>query len=200
MRSRYKTVFSLGLILGVLITISFIYFVDKDSLTYPAVTPPTISVAPGHVVPLTDRNYAPYVLALIQDANKSIDTALFEMKYYTSEQYAGSSENQLVNALISAAERGVKIRVLLDEYADKSNNTATYTVNLLRKHNISAKLDSPTVTNHNKLLVIDGNIVVIGSTNWSYFALERNHESAVVIFDSNVATYFEDYFNHIWGE
>ena len=47
--------------------------------------------------------------------------------------------------------------------------------------------DPVTVTTHTKLLIIDGEISVVGSTNWTYSALEKNHEVSVLIRSPEVA-------------
>ena len=146
------------------------------------------------ITTLFDRNYFHNVDNLLKNANESIYVAIFEMKYYTD--YPDSLENKLVEDLIDAKKRGVDVYVLIDEY-DKD---ADKTVKLLKENGVNAKLDTKNVTTHVKLLIIDGKIIIIGSTNWSYYALEKNHEASVVIFSQKVAKRFESYFWKIWNE
>jgi phosphatidylserine/phosphatidylglycerophosphate/cardiolipin synthase-like enzyme len=53
---------------------------------------------------------------------------------------------------------------------------------------------------HHKFMVIDGEIVVTGSYNWSAAAEERNDENLVVIRDRGVAGAFEREFERIWSQ
>ncbi|MEK7290856.1 MAG: phospholipase D-like domain-containing protein, partial [Planctomycetota bacterium] len=43
---------------------------------------------------------------------------------------------------------------------------------------------------HNKILVIDNYITIVGSTNWTYSALKKNHEASVLIKSRSVAESF----------
>ena len=45
--------------------------------------------------------------------------------------------------------------------------------------------------NHSKIFVIDEYITIIGSTNWTYSALRKNHEASVMIKSKSVAIAFE---------
>ncbi len=171
--------FLLGVIIG-----SSLVFVFYSQNTF----------CPNKIITLFDRDYFDEVHELLSSANESVHIAIFEMKYYPN--YPGSLENRLVEDLIEARRRGVDVYVIVDEYARGSNET----VALLKENGINAKLDSKSVTTHVKLLIIDGKIVVIGSTNWSYYALEKNHEASVVIFSRDVAKRFDEYFWMIWRE
>ena len=146
------------------------------------------------IITIFDRNYFPTVDKLIKNANNTIYVAMFEIKYY--KDYPNSLENKLVEDLIDAKNRGVTVYVIADEYSKGEKDV----INLLKENGINAKLDSKNVTTHDKLLIIDGKITVVGSTNWSHYAIEKNHEVSVVIFSKDVAKRFEDYFWKIWNE
>ena len=62
------------------------------------------------------------------------------------------------------------------------------------------KLDNPNTTTHTKLIIVDGKIVLVGSTNWSHTAINKNHEANVLIYSEEVAQEFERYFSKIWSE
>ena len=69
----------------------------------------------------------------------------------------------------------------------------------MHKHaSFGLRLDGPKRTSHAKLIIIDGKIVVIGSTNLSHYGIDMNGEANVIIHDEKVATYFEGYFEGIW--
>ena len=72
------------------------------------------------------------------------------------------------------------------------------TGNLLTKGGVAVAYDPLAITTHTKLLIIDGKISIVGSTNWTYNALDKNHEASVLIQSSEVASNLQDYFQSVW--
>ncbi len=87
--------------------------------------------------------------------------------------------NQLVNDLIAAKNRGVKVKVILEDSKLKENRLA---YEKLRANNITIYFDTAQHLLHIKEVVIDDRYVFVGSANWSKAAIEDNYE----------ATYFQD--------
>jgi phosphatidylserine/phosphatidylglycerophosphate/cardiolipin synthase-like enzyme len=52
-------------------------------------------------------------------------------------------------------------------------------------------------TTHAKLMVVDGRLTLLGSTNWTYYALTNNHEASVVIRSQELTKAIMDYFNRV---
>ena len=59
--------------------------------------------------------------------------------------------------------------------------------------------DSPSRTTHAKLMVVDEQIILLGSTNWTYNALSSNNEVAVRIRSKEAAKDVVEYFNKVKG-
>ena len=124
------------------------------------------SVACEKNVLLMDRDYYPQVKRLINNAKSSIHLMMFEASYY--KKYPESPSNQLITALISAQERGVSVEVVL-EVKNKNERTTKRnlaTGRILHKKGINVTVDPEDITTHTKLIIIDGRIIVLGSTNW----------------------------------
>jgi len=172
----------LGAILGVLAV----------NLFQEQVCPSILCVNKASVVPISDRGYFPAVHRELQNAQHSIHIVAFELKYY--EDYPDSNQNKIVEALVDAHERGVDVRVIVDEYS-KENNAYEF----LTGRGIQIRYDSEAVTTHSKLVIIDGRIVILGSTNFSYYGLEKNHEADILVDAEHVAEYFEGYFEELWS-
>jgi phosphatidylserine/phosphatidylglycerophosphate/cardiolipin synthase-like enzyme len=51
---------------------------------------------------------------------------------------------------------------------------------------------------HNKLVVVDERAVLVGSQNWSDFAVAANREASVLIPHADVAAYFASIFKSDW--
>ncbi len=146
---------------------------------------------------LMDNRYFPRVKQLIDSAEKSVQVMMFEASYY--KKYPDSPSNQLIEALMNAAKRGLKVEVILDL---RKNNERTTKRNLvtgeiLKNAGVEVILDSKQITTHTKLLIIDSTIIICGSTNWTYNALTENHEVSAVIHDCESAKNLQNYFNEV---
>jgi len=87
--------------------------------------------------------------------------------------------NELVNDLVDAKNRGVSVKVVLEDSKLKASRLA---YEKLKKNNISVYFDMPKHLLHIKGIAIDDRYIFLGSANWSKAAIEDNYE----------ATYFED--------
>jgi phosphatidylserine/phosphatidylglycerophosphate/cardiolipin synthase-like enzyme len=157
------------------------------------------------IVPLPDTVgtalCATFLLDALEAAQRSVHIVMYRMSYYGS--YPTSLSNALLDALVSASARGLDVRVVLDDcsfYPDslRANLEAAL---WLHFQGVDVRLDPPAATTHAKLVILDGETVVLGSTNWNYYALERNVEASVAILRAPaVAAPFEAFFERLWEE
>ncbi|MFC1852959.1 phospholipase D-like domain-containing protein [candidate division CSSED10-310 bacterium] len=146
------------------------------------------------VVPLNNRSYYPRVLTLIQQAQENIEIIMYQIRFYSA--YPDSKSNTLIAALAQAQKRGVKVQILIESSDWNPENALANKIagHLLTRAGVSVRYDDPEVNSHNKLLIIDGEIVVLGSSNWSYHSLDKNNETAVAIRSTSVAKQYHEYF------
>jgi phosphatidylserine/phosphatidylglycerophosphate/cardiolipin synthase-like enzyme len=157
------------------------------------------------IVPLPDGPetalYAALLLKLLPRARRSVHVAMYRVSVYPN--YPGSLANELVDGLISAARRGLDVRILIDDcryYADSADANLASAITLYQQ-GIEVRFDGPEETTHVKLVVIDGESVVLGSTNWNYYSLEQNVEANVGLLRiPQVAEAFEAYFEILWED
>ncbi len=100
-----------------------------------------------------------------------------------------SQSNQLLNALIQAHNRGVDVKVILDQnmdFQEEASESALQNKNqqafeMLRKNNVPVFFDTADTYTHAKAIVIDNETVILGSTNWSKASLTHNNEANALI-------------------
>ena len=156
------------------------------------------------VLPLGDlpdsASYAHVLLALLQGAKRSIHMSMYRMSYYSG--YGDSLANDLVHALTDAANRGLDVKVLLDDcayYADSAEANLMSAL-VLQQRGVDVRFDDPGLTTHTKLVVIDGKTVMLGSTNWNYYSLEKNYETDIAFVNlPEIAVPFETFFQTLWA-
>lgn len=159
----------------------------------------------GAVVPLLDLPgaglHAQVLPRLLARAQATLDLIMYRLAYYP--RYPDSPSNALVEGLISALRRGVRVRVLLEggedfpDLAEANRLTAAY----LALHGAEVRLDPPELTTHAKCLVVDGRDVVVSSANWSYYSLARNVEAGVAFLDTPaLAAVLQRAFEALWAE
>jgi phosphatidylserine/phosphatidylglycerophosphate/cardiolipin synthase-like enzyme len=90
----------------------------------------------------------------------------------------------IAKALLDAHKRGVQVQVILD----KSQRSEKYSsADFLANQGVPVLIDAKHAISHNKVMVIDGELVVTGSFNFTKAAQEKNAENLLVIRDATLA-------------
>jgi phosphatidylserine/phosphatidylglycerophosphate/cardiolipin synthase-like enzyme len=108
------------------------------------------------------------IVAAIQNARRSIDIQAY-----------GFSSRPIHKAVAEAHARGVKVRALLDEGTNRGGeySGATYLFN----KGVPVWTDGAHAIAHNKVMIIDGEIVITGSFNFTEAAEKRNAENLLIL-------------------
>lgn len=122
---------------------------------------------------------------LIKNAKKSIDIEIFFLTH-----------KGIINELIEARKRGVEIRVIVDA-SSASNQFSKYPE--LRKNEILVKVENWGGKMHKKSMIVDNEIFVIGSMNWTTSAQYHNDENVLVIQNPAIAQQATKEFNRLWA-
>jgi len=127
------------------------------------------------------------LLALVNSATTSIDVALY-----------GLDRQSIVDALIAAHNRGVTVRVVGDDEAATGEYSSSYQA--LTDAGITVVADtSMSKIQHNKFLVVDGQIIWTGSTNFTDTCLTLNANNSIVITDTTLAGVYLAEFEEMWA-
>ena len=142
----------------------------------------------GRVRLLEDGDYFPVFMQAVDGAKSEIVLSFFLFKTNGDRT---SYTDRLLAGLVRAAKRGVRLRITLergndegDSQVDASNRE---TAARLRQEGIDVSFDSPRVTTHTKVAVIDGRYILLGSHNLTNSALKYNHELSVFIDSPSLA-------------
>ena len=142
----------------------------------------------------------------LQEANKSIDLALFVF-----------SEQKLADILQSQQQKGVKIRGLFDGgFAFRYYSEALDLLGVSRFYQCKYEDDNnpwqtplPTVgipslprgdKLHHKFAIVDDSTVITGSQNWSAAANHNNDETVLIIQNPLVAAHFQQEFTRLYRQ
>jgi len=100
----------------------------------------------------------------------------------------------IAKAVVDAHKRGVKVKVILD----KSQRTEKYSsADFLLHAGINVSIDDKHRIAHNKIMIVDSNIVITGSFNFTKAAEESNAENLLIIRDADLsAKYIENWNKH----
>jgi cardiolipin synthase len=149
------------------------------------------------------------VIGLIESAKSSLSIEQF----YVSRTW-GTSPNLFLEAAMSAARRGVDVRILLDSswYNVDSNepldndDTVTYVNEVANRERIpiAAKLGNSAshqlVKFHNKGIVVDGEKILVSSINWNLNSVTENRELGLVVENRELASFFDAAFAYDWKD
>ncbi|MDP2969556.1 MAG: phospholipase D-like domain-containing protein, partial [Deltaproteobacteria bacterium] len=122
---------------------------------------------------------------------------MYEMVYYG--KHPNSPSNILMRELIDAKKRGVKVEVILEvrEGEDRTTKNNRLSGKILSEGGVEVIYDLLFKTTHAKLMVVDMEVILLGSANWTFAGLTKNHEVSVLIRSKEVARELVDYFNRV---
>jgi phosphatidylserine/phosphatidylglycerophosphate/cardiolipin synthase-like enzyme len=111
-------------------------------------------------------------------------------------QAYGFTHNAIAQALVRAHQRGVKVRVLLDQKSQSSNR---YVIGILTDAGVAVRQDDKHAIAHNKVMVIDQAIVITGSFNFTNSAQTRNAENVLILKSTDLALQYGLQWQNHWA-
>lgn len=133
---------------------------------------------------ISARDYFETVRREVGRAKSSVSLTLY--LFSLSPREPSSKTFQLAEALSAAQARGVRVSVLLDRSAPSYAGGETEGVNqaafaFLKARGVPVFWDREGTLTHAKVLIIDEETVILGSSNWTRAALELNEEVNVMV-------------------
>jgi len=104
--------------------------------------------------------------------------------------------DSISDALIRAHNRGVEVKVVFER--DQIKKYSEY--QKLKAAEVSVRNDTNPKLMHDKVMIIDGIIVITGSYNYSASAENYNNENMIIILSDYIAGIYEKEFEKIWSQ
>lgn len=138
---------------------------------------------------MSPDNYAIEILKLILAAEHSLYLQFSYIRQPSTEIF-----NDIISAIADKMQAGLDVRVLVGTNQNDAHSTLLTTVRgwklpMFRKQ--KSKI-------HNKGILIDGKITVVGSNNWSSDGTQYNRDTSLVLFSEAIAAYYTEVFLFDW--
>lgn len=124
------------------------------------------------------------IIGFIDKCESTIDAAVYSFTH-----------DPIRDALIRAHQRGVAIRLLMDNLQAKSRYADD---EALIEAGVDVRVDKSSAAMHHKYAVGDGKAVLTGSFNWTKNAATRNAENFVIVRLKYIIRPFEQEFEYLW--
>ena len=127
------------------------------------------------------------ILELLKGAQRSIHFMAFSF-----------TTNDFADVMIQKHRQGMTVMGVMDESQFKSNTGTNYPK--FRDASMKVYLDGIPGHMHHKVMIIDEEIVIFGSYNFSISAEKRNDETVMIVFDPNFAAQFVSEFWRVYEQ
>jgi phosphatidylserine/phosphatidylglycerophosphate/cardiolipin synthase-like enzyme len=117
--------------------------------------------------------------AMIHALNDATRTVLVQAYRFTSAPIA--------TAVLDAHKRGVQVQVILDKSQRTEKDSSA---DFLANQGVPTMIDANHAIAHHKVIVIDGEVVITGSFNFTKAAQEKNAENLLIIRDQALAAQY----------
>ncbi|MBZ5544916.1 MAG: FAM83 family protein [Acidobacteriia bacterium] len=128
--------------------------------------------------------------SLLAKAGRSIDVAVYRF-----------NNPKLARALAEALERGLRIRLLLDrnKYEESASTRALISSGKI-PFRVRYGRRGPGSKMHHKFAIIDSEVLVTGSYNWTLESEEQNHENLMILRNFEPLKIYQQEFETLWAE
>jgi len=182
-----KKLSSVGVVVAVLIAVfQLVGFKGADHS--PSAASPSVSGVTAEVLGVYFTPPAGAAQAIVLAVDASRQEVLV--------QAYGFTHNAIAQSLLRAHRRGVTVHVLLDQ---KSDSTNRYVMGLFQDAGVSVRLDGAHAIAHNKVMVIDQDVVITGSFNFTNSAETRNAENFLILKSEDLAKTYKTQWELHWA-
>lgn len=125
------------------------------------------------------------IIPIIEQAKSTIDIPMFYLTH-----------KGVIQAILDAHSRGVKVRIILDAVGAQSSYSKH---DILREAGIPVKVENWGGKMHMKSMIVDNELIVVASTNWTNTAANTNDENLLVIKNAKLAEKYSNEFERLYN-
>ena len=135
--------------------------------------------------------------SLLDNPQKAIIKNINQAEAFINIAMYVFTDKEIAIPLAKAQERGVKVRVYLDQ--DQVDDQYSQSRFLVQK-GVKVRISTNNYIMHHKFAVIDNRLLLTGSYNWTFSANNRNDENMMVIDDPEIIARYQNQFKKLWFE
>ena len=148
---------------------------------------------------LPGKHYLEGLRAILSEAKTSIDICMFHISFGGPT----SETKKLLELVAKKKEEGLEVRVLMDQ-DNKDDPYLSTIINskakvYLTESNVEVKLDQTDSLLHSKFVIIDNQITIIGSHNWTGVSFGKTFDFSVSINSAAFAETMKNRFEFLWN-
>lgn len=132
----------------------------------------------------------------------SEDSTIAEINYYLSQAKQNIvvmafsfTHDDLGNMLVKKMEQGVTVATIFEKRGSLTQYSEMSKLFCAGGH---IRQDGNPGTMHHKVIIIDGEIVITGSLNFTQNATKKNDENVLIIYNPEIATSYIQEFERLW--
>ncbi|MFX1481496.1 MAG: phosphatidylserine/phosphatidylglycerophosphate/cardiolipin synthase family protein [Promethearchaeota archaeon] len=152
------------------------------------------------VIPLSEEIYYPYLLGKCSVAKKNIWIGMFIISPMVSHDKERKIL-KLLRLLIESSWNNIDVRVIIGTSISKDIQIANeVAMQYIDKFNVPIRRykGDRRGSFHSKYIIIDNELVILGSHNWTPFAISNNIEDSVAIYSSEINQIMKTEFISLW--
>lgn len=134
------------------------------------------------------KEFPKKVIPLIDEAKRNIDIIVFDWRWYPDDP--GNPVQLFNQAIVRAVRRGVQVRAIIDN---------DQIIGTLRSVGVNAKKFISQKLVHGKTMIIDGEIAIVGSHNYTQYAFTMNYEVSVLVDNREEIAKLTEFFNNLYS-
>jgi phosphatidylserine/phosphatidylglycerophosphate/cardiolipin synthase-like enzyme len=138
---------------------------------------------------MSPDNYAPRILELINSAEHSLYLQFAYIRQPSKETF-----NDIIDAIAQKMADEVDVRVIVGPNQEAAHSDLLVGVRGWKR----SMFRRQTSKVHNKGILVDGKIAVVGSNNWSTDGTQYNRDASLIFHSRPIAQYFTEVFLFDW--
>jgi len=152
----------------------------------PQINPVELKENSAQVYFCPEDNCEEHILETLENAKKSVHFLAYSFTLDEVEQ-----------KMIELHNAGFDVKGVFEKEQNNEDYSAYFP---MKDAGIDVRIDSNPEAMHNKVIVIDGEIVIGGSMNYSTNGNTRNDENLIIIKSKEIASQYENEFQEIYAE